>query len=54
MKLRLRLRRNGLRIASAIKPFAEANVLEYSGPRLILMSVGRVRKFDRKLTANSL
>ena len=50
MKFRLRLRPTGLCIASAIKSFAEANVFEYSGPRLILMSVGRVRKLDTWLT----
>ena len=53
MKLRLRLRPAGLCIASAIKSFANANVFEYSGPRVILRLEARVRKPEDGLTAFS-
>jgi hypothetical protein len=50
MKLRLRLRPTGLCTASAIKSFADANVFEYSGPRVILRLVVRVRKGKRTVS----
>ena len=53
MKFRLRLRPTGLCIASAIKSFANANDSEYSGPRVILGLVVRVRKSEFELTAIS-